>query len=81
MYSEKHGSDPIIRYYYDNNGNLARLTGGQGGIEYKYEYDFIGRLVRSFATKDSADFFGQPIRSKGYTPFSDIISSIYFIFP
>ena len=29
----------------------------------------------------SADFFGQPIRPEGYTPFSDIIGSLYFIFP
>ena len=68
--AEKHGSDPNIYYYYDNNGNLSGLKGGQGGIEYKYEYDFIGRLVRSFATKDSANYLTSQIKYDDYNRLS-----------
>ncbi|MBQ2798055.1 MAG: DNRLRE domain-containing protein, partial [Ruminiclostridium sp.] len=68
--AEKHGTDPNIYYYYDNNGNLSELKGGQGGIEYKYEYDFIGRLVRSFATKDSANYLTSQVKYDDYNRLS-----------
>ena len=62
---EKQGNK-VVRYYYDNNGNLATLDDRLSGIKHNYEYDFVGRLVRSFATKDSANYLTTQIKYDDY---------------